>query len=194
MTKSKPCIRRLFDKAERAVGEPLLACLPGASQIIAAIDSPPRTPSEKTVATATTSTKQSYNIAKTMPKRVHRIPASELNQVVEALLLELLSDTNNLIDNLSAHAIDAAKLERLTESAATLHAQWGSYSIAEKIPLLSIVDAAVVVSANRVKLSVSCTGLCNLLLKKHSAVDEYEKGSHDESSTITLSRAVSLRR
>jgi site-specific DNA recombinase len=125
---------------------------------------------------------------------VQRIPASELNQVVEALLLELLCDTNNLIDNLSTHAIDAAKVERLTESAATLHAQWGSYSIAEKIPLLSIVDAAVVVSANRVKLSVSCTGLCNLLLKRHSTVDVYEKGSHDESSTITLSRAVSLRR
>ncbi len=125
---------------------------------------------------------------------VKRIPAVQLDNAVEELVMDLIGNPTSLLDHLTKNLSDAHDVERALSHAQQLNETWRSFDTATKIKTLAAIDLRVTVESNRVDLSLCRQGLSNLLLNQHHDSATTESRSPDPKDRIALSAAIDLRR
>lgn len=135
----------------------------------------------------------------TNPRAGWRLPAGDIETLVEARLTGFLGDRGAVIEALDRLDIEPSLKPAIIDGAADYAARWPRLSQSERRSLLQNYVVRIIVSERRVNLIVCAEALMNndeQTQKRRSGTTTFNKASdgHDPESPITLSIAARLQR
>jgi DNA invertase Pin-like site-specific DNA recombinase len=124
-----------------------------------------------------------------------RLPAGEIEGLVTERLRQFIADREGLVDALITHLPTAEDLEARLRGAASISARWDALTPVQVRALVLATVTRVTVSAERVEIEVTPTGLTGVLMSEPQAWPELKPNESCPShATVLLTVSSTLRR
>lgn len=125
-----------------------------------------------------------------------RLPAADIESVVETRLIDLLSSPGELHQVIGSHVADASQLEHLNSKAKTLAPGWRQLEMSRRRALLLAIHAGVTVHRDGVDIRVAPLGLIAALASWPKAVKRgaLHSSSAETDAEVILTVPATLRR
>jgi len=117
-----------------------------------------------------------------------RIPASEIEAIVENRLIAFLGETTTIDGIVGPRVNDVEERRRLVARAAEIAREWPTWSSNEKIPALRRLIRGITVKSDAVEMTIDIAGVVDL------AGNDHQSRSVDDGETTTLIVPAALKR